>query len=246
MSRKRFATISFLMACLAVSPARAEENAPIKNWSDEAELSYVETSGNSAVKTLSAKNLLKYKFTDRLSGSWKLAVLRGESAGVLTAERYLTELRGDYAITDRTYAFVTAGWAKDQFAGINASASIGPGIGYKFLTGLVYLLLGEAGLIYVAERYTNNTESARIDGRLFGSYVYAFTDKNKFLQSLEYLHDFDDSENYRINSETALVTTLTSVFSIKISYTVRYDHQPIPSTLNETDTIMAVALLANF
>lgn len=246
MYRKRFATILILMACLAAPHARAEENATVKNWSDEAELSYVETSGNSDVKTLSAKNLLKYKFTDRLSGSWKLAALRGEAAGALTAERYLTELRGEYVITTRTYAFVTAGWAKDEFAGIASSASLGPGVGYKFLTGPVHLLLGEAGLVYVAEHYTNNTQSTRVDGRLFGSYVYAFTDKNKFLQTLEYLHDFDDSENYRFNSETALVTTLTGVFSIKISYTVRYDHLPIPSILNQTDTVLAVALLANF
>ena len=245
MYRKRFATISIL-AYLVAPPARAEENAPVKNWSDEAELSYVETSGNSDVKTLSAKNFLKYKFTDRLSGSWKLAALRGEAAGTLTAERYLTELRGDYAVTARTYAFVTTGWLKDEFAGITSSASIGPGVGYKFLTGPMHFLIGEAGLVYVAERYTNNTESTRVDGRLFGSYVYAFTDKNKFLQTLEYLYDFDDADNYRFNSETALVTALASVFSIKISYTVRYDHQPIPATLDETDSVLAVALLANF
>lgn len=242
----RFVAIPVLTLCLAVPQALAEDPPPAKPWSDEAELSYVETGGNSDVKTLSAKNLLKIKFTDRISGSWKLAALRGESAGALTAERYFTELRGDYAFTDRIYAFATAGWAKDEFAGIHSGAYIGPGAGYRFLTGPAHLLVGEAGLLYVAERYTNNTDSNRVDGRLFGSYVFAFTDKNKFLQSLEYLHDFDESDNYRINSETALVTTLTSVFSIKISYTLRYDHQPVPSTLDETDTVLAVALLANF
>lgn len=242
----RSIALSALITCLAAPLAWAEDKPPAKPWSDEAELSYVETGGNSDVKTLSAKNLLKVKFTDRITGSWKLAALRGESAGALTAERYLTELRGDYAITDRAYAFATAGWAKDEFAGIQSSTYVGPGAGYKFLTGPVHLLLGEAGLLYVAERYTNNTDSDRIDGRLFGSYVFAFTDKNKFTQTLEYLHDFDDSDNYRINSETALVTTLTSVFSIKVSYTVRYDHQPVPATLDETDTVLAVALLANF
>ena len=246
MHRIRFATIPALMACLVSPWVWAEERPPENNWSDEAELSYVQTGGNSNVKTLSAKNLLKVEFTDRITGSWKLAVLRGEAAGVLTAERYLSEWRGDYAITDRRYAFVTVGWAKDEFSGIDASTSIGPGAGYKFLTGPVHLLIGEAGLVYVAERYTNNTESERVDGRLFGSYVLAFSGKNKFTQTVEYLHDFDESDNYRFNSETALVTALASVFSIKISYTLRYDHQPIPATLTETDTVLAVALLASF
>ena len=58
----------------------AEENKD-KKWSDEAELSYVETSGNTEVLSLSAKNNLGYQFTERLSGQWSLSALYGETGG---------------------------------------------------------------------------------------------------------------------------------------------------------------------
>ena len=246
MPTNKNVTLLGLLACLTAPIASAADQPPAKPWSDEAELSYVETGGNSQVKTLSTKNLLKAKFTDRFAGSWKLAALRGETAGALTAERYLTELRLDYLFTDQLYTFATLGWSKDEFAGINSSTYVGPGLGYKFLTGPRHLLAAEAGLLYVSERYTNATESDRLDGRLFGTYTFAFSDKNKFVQTLEYLHDFDESDNYRVNSETALVTTLTSLLAIKVSYAVRYDNLPIPSTLEKTDTTLSVALIASF
>jgi len=246
MTPTRWLVVLFAPAAMMATLVVAAEPAPEKPWSDEAELSYVETGGNSEVKTLSVKNLLKGKLTEALTGSWKIAALRGETAGVLTAERYLMELRLDYPFTPQLYGFGTLGWSKDEFAGIESSAYIGPGIGYKFLTGPRHVLAAETGFQYTNEQYTNATESERIDGRLFGSYTFAFSEKNKFVQTLEYLHDFDDSDNYRINTETALVTTLTSLFSFKVSYTIRYDHQPVPSTLDTTDTTLSAALLATF
>jgi len=236
----------FLSATFCGPCALADDKAPAKSWGDEAELSYVETSGNSEVKTLSAKNLLRVKLTDAWSGSWKLAALRGETDGALTAERYLTELRVDYAISERVYALLTTGWLKDEFAGIESNISAGPGVGYRFLTGPRHLLVSEIGALYVREQYTDGSDNERVDGRLFGSYTFAFGDKNKFVQTLEYLHDFDESEKYRINSETALVTALNSYFSIKVSYSIRHNNLPVPATLEKTDTTLAAALLVTF
>jgi len=234
---------STIFCCAA---ANADDQPPAQTWGDEAELSYVETSGNSEVKTLSGKNLLKVKFTEAWSGSWKLAALRGETDGALTAERYMTELRTDYQFNRHVYALVAAGWQKDEFAGIESNVYVGPGVGYKFLTGPRHLLVSEVGVLYVRERHTDGSDNDHLDGRLFGAYTFAFSDKNKFVQTLEYLQDFDESEHYRINSETALVTALNSYFSIKVSYTIRHNNMPVPATLEKTDTTLAVALLVTF
>jgi putative salt-induced outer membrane protein YdiY len=63
---------------------------------------------------------------------------------------------------------------------------------------------------------------------------------------VEYLHDFEDSQHYKVNSETALTAALTDVFSLKAGYSVKYDHEPVPATLKQTDTLFSVALVANF
>ncbi|MBE0603861.1 MAG: DUF481 domain-containing protein, partial [Deltaproteobacteria bacterium] len=85
-----------------------------------------------------------------------------------------------------------------------------------------------------------------LTGRAFAKYEYAITKKNRFLQSLEFLYDFSDSAHYKLNSETALIASLTDIFSLKAGYTVRHDHKPVPAEIENTDTVMSVALVANF
>ncbi len=79
-----------------------------------------------------------------------------------------------------------------------------------------------------------------------GKYTYAFTEKNRFSQSVEYIHDFNDSKKYEVNTETALISALNSYLSMKAAYVVNYKNEPIPSTLKKTDTTTTVALVVNF
>jgi putative salt-induced outer membrane protein len=241
MRGARFLTVLLIVFVLAQG-SRAEE----KKWSDEAELSFVDTGGNTEVTTLSAKNLLKCKFTDKLQGGWKLGALYGKSDGEKNAESYSTELRMDYMLTERFYSFALAGFLRDEFAGIDSRYYVGPGIGHKFLIGPEHHLVGEAGVNWVKEEYTDHTDEAFIEGRAFTQYEYAFTDKNRFSQSLEYLYDFEDSDNYNLNSETALISALSDYLSLKASYVVKYDHEPVPETVDTTDRILALTLVVNF
>ena len=232
-----------LCICVAVvSAAYAEE----KKWTDEAELSFVSTGGNTEVVSLSGKNLLKYTITDKLLGTWRLGALYGETDNVKTAERYFTDLRLDYLFSAKIYFFGMGGWLQDEFTGIESRYFIGPGAGYRFLIGPKHFLDAEAGINLVKEDYTNNTEEEFLEGRLYGLYQYSLSEKNKFSQSLEFLYDFDDSDNYRINSETAFITALSDYLSLKTSYEIRHDNEPIPVTLKETDTILSVTLVVNF
>jgi putative salt-induced outer membrane protein len=217
-----------------------------KKWNDEAELSFVDTTGNTEVMSLSAKNKLGYQFTDRLTGQWNLSALYGETDGDKTAERYATDLRADYAFTDRLYAAGIAGWLKDEFSGIDQRIYIGPAVGYKFLLGPKHFLNGEVGVEHVMEDYTNDEEENFMRGRLFGLYEFQLTEKSKFSQSLEYLHSFEDADDYNANSITAIITSLSDTFSLKTSYEVRYDNKPVPDTLEETDTTLSAALIVNF
>jgi putative salt-induced outer membrane protein len=236
----------FITVLLVIFAFGTGSQATEKRWSDEAELSFVDTGGNTDVVSLSAKNLLKYTFTDKLEGAWKLGALYGETDGEKNAESYFTELRLDYLFTERFYSYASGGWVQDKFAGIDARYYLGPGVGYKFLAGPKHFFLGEAGLNYVTEEYTDDTDQDYLQGRAFAKYEYAFTEKNRFSQSLEYLYDFDDSENYNVNSETALISALSDYLSLKASYVVKYDNKPVPETLKDTDTILGVTLVVNF
>ncbi len=217
-----------------------------KKWKDEAELSLFDTGGNTEVMSLSANNTLQYTFDENLKGTWELSALYGKSDGVKNAESYSTEVRLDYLFTDQLYAAGMAGWLKDEFAGIEAKYYIGPALGYRLFTGPRHFLLGEAGLNYVTEKYIDNTDEQFIEGRAFGKYEYAFSKKNKFFQSLEFLYNFEDSDDYKVNSETALISALNEYLSLKASYDIKYANKPTPQTLDDTDTVLSLALVVNF
>ncbi len=243
--------VSFMIALTLISSlaglALAEDG---KAWKDEAELSYIQTGGNTNLTSLSAKNLLTYQATEKIKLDWSVLALFAESEfdgkTEKTAERYATELRLEYSLTERLYAAAYGGWLRDEFAGIDDRYYIGPAVGYKFLIGPKHFLSAEAGVDYVKEDYVDDTEDDYTRGRAFGEYAYALTEKTRFSQSLEYLHAFDDSDNYNVNSETALITALSDKFSLKTSYIVNYDHAPVPEDLDETDTVLAVTIIVNF
>jgi len=181
-----------------------------------------------------------------LKAEWKAEALYGKTYGVKTAERYSSELRLEYLFTDRLYSFATAGWSQDEFAGIDSRYYMGPGLGYKFLIGPKHFFLSELSINYVHEEYTIDADEDYMMGRSFTKYEYAFTEKNRFSQSVEFLYDFEDGDNYIVISETALISALSDYLSLKTSYVVKRDNEPVPDTLEETDTTLSVTLVVNF
>lgn len=236
--------ILFSLILIPVGAVFAEEQE--KQWEDSAELSYVQTGGNTDVMTFSGKNLLKYSFAEKWSGTWEVGALYGETDGVNNAERYYTDLQTNYSASDTFFYYMKAGWLQDKFAGIDKRLYIGPGAGYNFLNGESHYLSAEAGLSYAAESYTDDTDNDFLEGRVLGKYEFVFNPKTKFTQTAEYLHNFDNSEKYRINTLTSLVTQLTDMFSLKISYEIKFQNEPSPETLDQTDTLFSVALVVNF
>lgn len=226
--------------------ALAELELRDKNWADEAELSFVDTSGNSKVRTLSAKNAMKYRVTESVTLTWKLDALHGEDGGTTTAERYSSDIRGGYAVTSEAFVFGNAGWRQDKFAGLDRETLLGLGYGYKLWTGPLHFLTLEGGAQQVQDNYTDDSSTDHTDARLFGEYGLAFAKQNRFKQTVELLYDFGNSEQYRANLETSLTSTLNERFSTKISYLVRYNHVPVPAALDTTDATFSVALVANF
>jgi len=102
---------------------------------------------------------------------------------------------------------------------------------------------GAALANYVSDTYTDATDRDYPEGRAFGKYTYAFTDKTRFSQSVEFLDDLKDTAKYRLNSETAIITSLGGNLSLKTSYLVGYVREPVPDTLEKTDSLVLVTLV---
>ena len=239
--------LTAVLACMLMIPSLAagQEKEETSRWADEAELGFVDTGGNSETTTLSLRNELSYLFSDPLKGLWTVTALKVETEGVTTAERYFTEFRLDYQVNPRLYSFAKLNWLQDEPAGIDTRYTLGAGVGYHFLTDEKHELRGEAGLDYTDEEYVDNTADDYLALRLFGMYGYNFNDKNRFTQSLEYLPDLGDFDNYLFNSVTAFTSAISDVFSLKTSYEVNYNNEP-PTGFEKTDTRFGITLVASF
>ena len=245
MRKTTILIVSILLGAMILGTAFAEE-AQDKKWKDVAEFLFVQTSGNTDVRTLAFSNMLEYKFSKPLVGIWNISALDTQTDGEQTAERYYTDGRLNYLLTEQWYTYLLGTWLKDKFAGFDHRYSVGPGAGYKIFAGPKHFLLAEAGLAYVEEDYTEDATEDFIEGRAFGQYEYAFTEKNKFSLSTEYLYDFQDSSNYKSNSEAAVISALTDILSLKVSYEVRYQNRPKPSDLEKTDTVFGAAIVVTY
>ncbi|MBL7033738.1 MAG: DUF481 domain-containing protein [Candidatus Delongbacteria bacterium] len=239
-------TIVLFTTILVTLALTASLSAQEKNWTDKAELSYVQTGGNTEITTISARNVFGITFNDRLSGNWKLGVVYGETGGVKTAESFSTEFGLDYLFTERLYLGLIAGWLKNEFAGLDSRIHVGPALGYKFLTGPEHTLDCKVGGSYISEQYIDDTDYNYMAGMVRANYKWSFSAKTAFTQAVEMLYDFSDSENYTLTSETAVQTALSSFLSLKVGYVVNYDNLPVPDTFENSDTIMSMTLVANF
>ncbi|HNW45723.1 MAG TPA: DUF481 domain-containing protein, partial [Elusimicrobiales bacterium] len=94
--------------------AAAQEAKP---WKDAAELSYVQTSGNSKTSTTAAKNLFNYDW-EKAALELTAAGLGAQSRNVVTAEQYNASEKVSLKLTGKNYAFQKTSWDKNRFAGI--------------------------------------------------------------------------------------------------------------------------------
>ena len=222
----------------------AEEKKDEKVLTDVAELSFVDTGGNTNVTNLSAHNTLKYVPTSKFAVTWGVNLLFAETEGEKTAERYFTDIRLDYNVYVQFYSFGLVSWLQDELAGIDDRYNSAAGLGYHWLTGPKQLLMTEAGLTYTIEEFIDGTDNEYLGGRAYGKYTYLYSEKTQLYTWGEYLYDFEESENYMVNAEAGILTSVSDMLSLKASYQLKYDNEP-PKGATETDTTVAVTLVAN-
>lgn len=251
MKRKILIVFAFVLILAVLYPflAVAETTEP-KMIADEAQLSYIDSQGNTRFSSLLLVNNLKYMPVDYLIATWNIEALKASSKSETTAERYSTFLRLDYLMGSRIYSFADVAWLQDKFASIDHRYYFGAGLGYRILVGPSHILKTEAGVNYTMDTYvetvdpTDDPENNYLGGRIFGKYTFNISPTSKFEQTVEYLHDFDNSDNYNVNSDTSLSAALSSMLSLKTSYKVMYDNDPVGEA-KYADRILALTLVVN-
>jgi putative salt-induced outer membrane protein YdiY len=222
------------------------DDASAKPWKNTGEVSVVSSNGNSKATSTSAKDTFNYK--------WSKAALEliagglGSSSGnKVTAEQYNASEKVLYPFTDsqKNYVFEKFGWDKNQFAGYRNRWDGNVGYGREIFNISSNTLTSEIGGGYINEERIDAPRNDFASGRAYAKYVRILSATAQFSQDAEYLHDWSDSKDYRLNTETAIIASLTTHLSLKASYKWNRVGKP-PAGIGKDDTTTMVALIINY
>ena len=224
--------------------ALAQEAVPAKKWKDAAELSYVQTSGNSKSSTLSAKNLFNYDW-ERAALELAAAGLGTESRDSVTAEQYSASEKASLKLPGKNYTFEKGGWSKDRFAGIKSRYDLGLGVGRNLLDLAKDKLYAEAGGGYGFEDRLLSEDQSFGTYRAYAKYVRTLSPASNLAQDMEYLGNLKEPRGYRMNAESSLTAAISTHFSLKAAYLWKFVNSP-PDGFMKTDTTTSMSIIVNY
>jgi putative salt-induced outer membrane protein len=227
-----FGLLLLATPALAQDPPPAEE----KRFTITTDVSFVNTGGNSDVTTLGISDKAVWNISTRFLMRQEFRWDYGEDEGERSANALVLGLRGEYALTGGVSLFVGFGYDFDMFNGVKRHFEESIGLGFFVWETDRDVLRLDTGVAQNQEwELLQNDATNFTTGLLTADYKHLFGEKAYIQQIIEYIHNFDISADYRLNTETALVAPITGGVAIKIGYIYRYRGEP-PEGFGTTDT----------
>jgi putative salt-induced outer membrane protein len=224
--------------------AQAAPAAPPPRQEVSAELSFVGTSGNSSTQSVG----LGASVIERLN-SWELttktAYIRNESASVLQAESYTLTVEGARVFTPRLSVFARHSYLRDRFAGIDNRNNPEAGVAYTAIVTDPQKLVVDAAVGYAREGRVAGDDRSSGTGALGALYTLKFSDTAEFTDDWRGVVALDRIADRRFANVASVSAKLTTIFSLKVSNTVRFVNAPALG-FEKTDVITAIALVMKF
>lgn len=234
--------LCLLMAAMGHDVARAQDEEAEKPWTNTADLSLVATDGNSQTLSWAVSDKFTYDWTNQqimLEGS----ALRTETTArslsnvggnlqvdetkTKTAEAYWVGGRFRQRIFMNLFAYTTGRWYRSELSGIQNRTAVSVGVGYLFFETPRHSLTAELGGDWTSEEPVQQDSRDFFGAQAIFNYAYTITESSKFEWDVAVLENLDDTDDLRINSVAGVTAAISSVFALKVSYTLLFDNQPV-------------------
>lgn len=241
---------SKVTACLlAVGSSVALAQSGDRDWTGEAELGVLVTSGNTEETNINGRLGMVHEVA-RWRNLLELRTLYSKADGETTAERYATSAETNLKFNERQYLFLRGAYDDQRFSGYDFQSSATTGYGNRVweLGERSFLDLSVGGgyrfnkLKEPDEDGSRDEEEAIV--RLAAQFDYAFSDNALFRQKLGSEIGLDEN-NVITQSETSLQATVVNDLSMKVAFRVK-DVSDAPAGNENTDTETSLSLLYGF
>jgi len=227
----------------------AAEAAPAPTWTDQADLGFLLTNGNSENVSLSLDNVLQGSW-DRSTFNLRVGAYRQESnditrfavgtgqddfladeSKVREVDAYRLYIFSDFkrTISDHFYWQVGANWDKDEDAGIESRLVAYAGVGNVWWESDRSSFTTDYALSYTSrtdEIVDPENDGKFAGGRLAWNFVQQVLDSSAVTNDMTVFLNFDQMKDYRFVNTTALTTSMSSKLSLRLSAEFRYSNLP--------------------
>jgi putative salt-induced outer membrane protein YdiY len=217
-----------LGGCLLASatPVNAQVAPPPEppKWETSAAAGFTLTDGNS--------DSILFTGDIRTERKWSQDELRlraegayGENEDVKNNELARGTAQWDHLFTERFYGFLRFEALHDAIADVEYRLTLTAGPGYYFIKNDRMLLSAEAGPGFIQEKLGSG-EDSYMTLRAAERFQYKISDHARVFQSLEYLPQVDDFDNYLLNFEAGVEADITKQVALRVTFQDTYDNQP--------------------
>ncbi len=214
---------------------------PPRLWTGSIGLSYLSNSGNSESASLGSSAAFARQATP-----WGIEVAllanRNETEGVTSAERLFAEVRGKRALGERFELFAGVSYEEDEFAGFQSRTLLETGGLWRAVRGERQQLSFDLGLTWTTEDPVAGSSLESVGAVAGLDWRWKLSETAGFRERFLYFPSFDESDDWRLRSETSLETALASSWALRLSYLVTRDNLPAPG-FEKTDTSTSVSLV---
>jgi putative salt-induced outer membrane protein len=222
--------------------AAAAAEKPVTSFTTD--LGYVATSGNTRVSTMNIAERVVHS-----RGFWRfeqvLGIVYGEADGEENANLLRAGLGAEYALRPWVGLATGALYDRNRFAGIARRTEEYLGLVFRVRQAAQDTLRIETGASLTQQLGVDGVQNDFPAARVAAWYKRMFGASAFFLQTIETVPNLEVSEDYRINSESALVAPLSRRVALKLGYIVRFDNLPEVG-FEKTDRILSSGLQVSF
>jgi putative salt-induced outer membrane protein len=175
----------------------------------------------------------------------------------VSVENFQGKLRYDRFLTESVALFLSISARRDRFQALDLRLNFDPGVAYYAIDQPKQQLWAELGYDFQYDvRRDENIQAefvrsggtvvidkteTRHSGRAFAGYKQQVNDNVGFSTGVEFLLGLPDTEYWRLNWDVGLNAALSERFSLATTFSLKYDHHPLPG-VKKTDTLTAVNL----
>ncbi len=162
----------------------------------------------------------------------------GEQDSSDTINNYKAFGQWNHLFTERFYGYGRAEGLRDFIADVDYRLTVGPGAGYYFLKETNTTLAGEIGGSFEAQGLGGQDDTFATL-RLAERFEHKVNDHARIWQNVEMLPQVDKLDNYIVNFEVGIETTITKTISLKTCLDDSYANRPAADHLKNDMKIVA-------